>query len=109
MQKEVEALRLNGHMATTTKFPNGKKLSSEIIATDNAEAEISFDAGAIILLLPSEKISMWADSDEEGIYFDLATDGADLLKVKVEKDYACLTVREGEDDSDAYVNPNETC
>ena len=32
-----------------------------------------------------------------------------VLRVLVEKDFACLTVREGEDDEDAFPNPHESC
>jgi hypothetical protein len=31
------------------------------------------------------------------------------LQILVEKDFACLTPRKGEDDGDAFPNPNETC
>jgi hypothetical protein len=31
------------------------------------------------------------------------------LRIVVEKDFACLTAREGEDESDNFPNPNPTC
>jgi hypothetical protein len=31
------------------------------------------------------------------------------LRIVVEKDFACLTAREGEDESDNFANPNATC
>jgi hypothetical protein len=31
------------------------------------------------------------------------------LRIVIEKDFACLTVREGEDESDNFPNPNPRC
>ena len=34
-------------------------------------------------------------------------DDGDLLKILVEKDFACLAPREGEDETDMYPHPQE--
>jgi hypothetical protein len=60
----------------------------------------TYEASRILVTVPSERGRAWADSDEVGIERD---DGA--LRILIEKDFACLKPRSGEDDADAFPNP----
>lgn len=65
--------------------------------------------GRIVVTIPSDVVSAWAGSEEVGIRAEQPTNSGGILRILVEKDFACLTQREGEDDSAAYPNPNRTC
>ena len=46
-------------------------------------------------------------SEQVSIEADEALDDGDSLKILVEKDFACLAPREGEDETDMYPHPLE--
>lgn len=109
MQDEVQTLASSGMIGETTHFPGNQSLSYSVGTASDDEADVRFEMNIIKVRLPKEQIQSWSTSEEVGIYFDVEMDSSTMLQVKVEKDYACLTVREGEDDSKAFPNPNETC
>ena len=49
----------------------------------------------------------WADSEQVSIEAVQTIDDGSELKILVEKDFACLTPREGEDESDLFPHPEE--
>ena len=49
----------------------------------------------------------WVDSDEVSISSEQQLDQGGLLKILVEKDFACLAPREGEDESDMFPHPQQ--
>ncbi|MFT5723636.1 MAG: hypothetical protein ACI9JN_000753 [Bacteroidia bacterium] len=49
--------------------------------------------------------ALWANSDEVGI----SSNAAVKPSILIEKDFQCLTVRAGEDESDLFENPNTNC
>jgi hypothetical protein len=66
-----------------------------------------FDGAAVDVRLPEAAVARWAGSDAEvSIEGTQAIDGdAEGLRILVEKDFACLKPREGEDDSDMFAHP----
>jgi hypothetical protein len=44
-----------------------------------------------------------------GFEAEQSTGGSERLRILVEKDWACLTARDGEEDVDAFPNPNVSC
>ncbi len=55
--------------------------------------------------IPEAEIISWSDSDEVSIAASQILDGGDQLNILVEKDFACLAPREGEDETDMYPHP----
>jgi len=51
----------------------------------------------ITVQLPESEVSEWALSDNVAITAELPLDGPGTLKLLVEKDFACLSPREGTD------------
>lgn len=67
---------------------------------------VTFAAGELLVRVPEERGRRWAAGDEVGLYSPEDAAGA---TVAVEKDFRCLTPREGgEDASDAYPHPAES-
>ncbi len=61
------------------------------------------DGTRIIVSVPKMLVDEWANSDAVSI----ESEGAPRLLI--EKDFACLTERKHEDDTDAFPNPNANC
>ena len=66
-------------------------------------SSISFRDGMIEVQVASSVLKNWSNSDQVGIDFV-----SDKISVLIEKDFACLITRDGEDDADAFPNPHAT-
>lgn len=67
------------------------------------------DGRTLTVTLPQKEAVAWAKSDTVGIAKDVPAPGGRTLGILIEKDFACLKPRVGEDDTDAFPNPHETC
>jgi hypothetical protein len=79
-------------------------------ATVKPEAHISNNV--LTVRIPQVDVSQWAGSEAVSIASDQALDDGAQLRIMVEKDFACLAPREGEDESDMFSHPDagsETC
>lgn len=74
-------------------------------ATVNTEAHISNNV--LTVRVPEQNVRDWATSEQVSIISEQILDGGGVLKILVEKDFACLAPREGEDESDMYPHPLE--
>ncbi len=72
-------------------------------ATVKPEAHISNNV--LTVRIPEAEIISWLESDEVSISASQILDGGDQLNILVEKDFACLAPREGEDETDMYPYP----
>lgn len=72
-------------------------------ATVKPEAHISNNV--LTVRIPEAEIISWSDSDEVSISASQILDVGDQLNILVEKDFACLVPREGEDENDMYPHP----
>jgi len=72
-------------------------------ATVKPEAHISNNV--LTVRIPEAEIISWSESDEVSISASQILDGGDQLNILVEKDFACLVPREGEDENDMYPHP----
>lgn len=108
-QGEVNDLVRCGSVEEKTAFGPEALLSYAIALGDAPSVSASFEAGAIRVTVPRAEARAWATSDRVGIEADQATFGGASLRVLIEKDFACLKARTGEDERDAFPNPNTTC
>lgn len=74
-------------------------------ATVTPEARISNNV--MTVRVPDADVKEWANSEQVSISGEQLLDGGNLLKILVEKDFACLAPRDGEDESDMFPHPNE--
>lgn len=81
-------------------------LTYSIYPSDNQrDTSASFSNNEIRIDIPSQVAKQWADTDQVGF----ETEPGKIPFVLVEKDFKCLAIREGEDESDLFHNPNTTC
>ena len=79
------------------------------VALDGQTLAARLSSRGIEVLLPSEAGRAWATGDTVGLEGSQPVGDGRTLRILVEKDFACLTTRPHEDDTDAFPNPNESC
>jgi hypothetical protein len=100
-QGEVAALAEGRPVAEEVTFGDGR-FTYDIIVEEGAPAlDARASAWRISLVLPRATAREWNASDEVG----LTAETASGIKLLVEKDFACLKPRVGEEDADAFPNP----
>jgi hypothetical protein len=109
---EVNELAERGAVRDGIAFgpASAERLGYALIATDDATVTFARLTGTSVeVFVPRAIASEWAASETVGFEVKQPIGEGDPLTILVEKDFACLTPREGEDDVDAYPNPNQTC
>ena len=99
-QSEVVKLVEDGKVEDAISFGGPRLVYALHLANDLKEVGATFVESRIIVAVPADRGRRWADSEDVGIEHD---DG--VLRILVEKDFACLKPRENEGDEDAFPNP----
>jgi hypothetical protein len=109
-QTEVRELAERGSVEDRVRFGGGVSLVYRL-RRDPAAASItaSYAGGAVDVRLPERAALGWCDSNEVTLAGTQPATADAELRIVVEKDFACLTPREGEDESDHFPNPNPRC
>ena len=104
-QTEVADIGALKSVVETTHFGNSSLQYR--LSTDPISSVINADyvSDEIIIHVPEKVAKHWALSDDVGI----KTEPNAIPSILIEKDFQCLTVRDGEDESDLFQNPNTTC
>lgn len=69
--------------------------------------KVEFVDSHIHVFLPQEEGLTWTNSDMISIKAEQEINSERSLKILIEKDFKCLTVREDEDESDNFPHPTE--
>ena len=103
---EVALLRESGVVAAKTGFPGGRELQYKV---ESSPASVNpaafFSDNAVTVRLPEAAVLPWATSERVSLQGEQLLDDGSMLDILVEKDFACLTEREGEDETDMYPHP----
>ena len=103
---EVDALRDNGLVTARTAFPGGREFTYVVESSPASVNPGAFFSDSVITVrLPETTVLAWANSEQVSITGEQRLDDSESLSILVEKDFACLAPREGEDDSDMYAHP----
>lgn len=103
-QTDVSKFITDGKLVETVEFGNDSetKFSYELLVSETAEnVRAAFNNGTISVLVPKNTAEDWANGESVGI----AGDENSKLKILIEKDFACLAPRLGEDESDNFPHP----
>jgi len=104
---EVNALCDVGSVTAHTGFPGGGVLRYSIeCAPLGKQAEAILADNSITVRLPELLVHSWARSTQVSITGEQQLDDGTVLQILVEKDFACLAPRAGEDQSDMYPHPS---
>ena len=109
-QGEVAELAQRGTVKSAVHFDASMLTYAITCRHDTRALRAEYRAHTILILAPSALVREWATSEVVGLYEEQPlSDGASVLRIAIEKDFACLSPRIGEDDSDAFSNPRSTC
>ena len=90
-----------------TSFPGGAQLSYRLAPSTRTGASFVAVAGGqeILIEIATAQAQAWAASDQVGFSGEEAF-SAGPLSILIEKDFTCITPREGDEELDTYPNPN---
>lgn len=102
---EVDQLRDDGIVRARTGFPGAREFQYVVESSPASVKPGAFLSECVITVrLPETTVLAWANSEQVSITGEQLLDD-DMLKILVEKDFACLAPRDGEDESDMYPHP----
>ena len=106
-QTEVETVNNDGLVKGRVQFA-GRNSFDYVLesspATVKPEAHVSNNV--LTVRIPQMDIKQWAESEKVSISSEQNLDDGEQLRILVEKDFACLAPRDGEDESDMFANPD---
>ena len=103
---EVEQLRDDGLISAHTGFPGSRSFSYVVESSPASERlAATFSDDIVKVQIPATAVLTWANSEQVAIAAEQLLDDGEALRVLVEKDFACLAPREGEDETDMFPHP----
>ena len=104
---EVNRLRDDGLVKSRTGFPSGRDFQY-VLESNPASVTPGafFSENVITVRLPETTVLAWANSEQVSIKGEQLLDDGEMLAVLVEKDFECISPREGEDEADMYPHPD---
>jgi hypothetical protein len=107
-KSEVAQLETKGVVEDAVHLGGSSLPFSYCVRTAPEDAvSAAFDGERMSVSIPLDVASHWAGSDQIGIDAIQPVGEDDNVRILVEKDFACLTERKDEDESDAYPNPSK--
>jgi len=103
-KNEVSLLNETGIIVSETKFP-GSVLKYSLEKSDDKNISCHFEDNNIRIRASKQILDSWNDSDQVGFEAEIDLENDSKLRILVEKDFQCLTVRPGEDESNMFPNP----
>ena len=104
---EVDAVQETGVIRSQTGFPGGREFR---YCVESSPASVNraafFSDNEITLRLPETMVLAWATTDQVSMQGEQVLDDGSKLQILVEKDFACLAPRDGEDESDMFAHPD---
>ena len=107
-QAEMRVLAQHGAVEDRIAFPNGAALRYRLRVDDDiSDISASYVKDLIDVSVPRALAQRWSQTDLVTLSAGPAlAEGA--LRIVLEKDWACLAPREGEDESDNFPHPRLT-
>ena len=108
-RREVDALRDDGRVSAAVCFPDGASLEYSVETSNlTGQPRASYSPASLVVQIPQAAARHWAATEEVSITGAEALESGQL-SILVEKDFACLKPRPGEDESEMFPNPNSHC
>lgn len=111
-QAELKAIGEGKLVSESIRFAHDSVLCYQLSAsTEAAQVVARFQGNTVDVYLPPEIAERWVNTDEVGIKGEQDIGDGATLSLLIEKDFACLQPRPGEDESDMFANPEagSTC
>lgn len=103
---DLDVLAETGQVEERTPFGPEAALHYTLEAADGTDGlEASFAGHRVTVRVPRAWVQPWASSDRVGFSGEQEVGGGRVLALLVEKDFQCLSPREGRDDADTFPHP----
>lgn len=101
---EVERLRSTGSVEESLSLGiNGKRFTYALNSSGECtRLTADLNDGVLRVMIPAGVAGEWAQTDNVGIESPIGS----VPRILIEKDFACLSERAGEDESDMFPNPD---
>ena len=99
---EVRRVAAGEAVAGRMSLPAGSAFEYRLSGA--AEADVTLNDRRLSVTLPGPDLVAWASGDAVSLHASCPTHEA-ALAVLVEKDFACLSERPGDDDADTFPHP----
>lgn len=104
-QSEVSNLAENAKVEDSISFGHERLTYALTTSNEAKETAAQFKDGRIEIIVPAPVAAQWTKTEQVGFGAEQNLPDGETLKILVEKDFACLTEREGEDETDAFPHP----
>ncbi len=105
---EVDAVSSDGLISASVPFAGGVTLEYALESSPACVKPVAlFSNNALTVRVPETEVLEWASTEAVSIAAEQLLDEGGHLKILVEKDFACLAPREGEDETDMFPHPEE--
>jgi hypothetical protein len=110
-QSEVDTFAKTGMVHDRIQFGNtaGEALSYILEKAEVRQLGAAYAPNQIKVFVPANLAAEWTETELVGLERSMDLGEGNSLRILVEKDFQCLTEREGEDESDNFPNPNMSC
>src|SRR5690606_14115561 len=105
-QIELEQLAEGGIAEDRIRFTRDAELAYRVKVAPGGDVRAELGPSGVTVTLPKASLDRWLDPEEVSIRAEQPIDDHETLAILVEKDFACLVPREGEDVSDLFPNPS---
>lgn len=107
-QGEMRSLDERGEVEDKVSFPGGAALRYRLRVDGKSEIiSANYVSNLIDILIPRAQAERWSGTDLVTLSASQPL-GTGELRLVLEKDWACLAPREGEDESDNFPHPRST-
>ena len=105
-ESEIAQLGDTGKVDEMVEFGSMQPgLSYQLHATNVDTIHARFEDNCVRVSVPKDAAEGWMHSDQVGIEGSQPLGDGRFLRILIEKDFACLTERLNEDETDAFPNP----
>lgn len=105
-QSEMAEISHAGFAEDSAEFGPGSRLSYRVEVAPDGPISASYAGDCVNVRLPQDAVDRWQRPEEVSIEGEQPLDDGGSLSILVEKDYACLAPRDGEEDeADLFPNP----
>lgn len=104
-RSEVDVLRDRGLVVSETGFPDSRKLRYQIESSPaSVHPAASFSENTVAIRLPESTVLEWATTANDTLRGEQLLDDGEVLSILIEKDFACLTEADGEEEPDMLAH-----
>jgi hypothetical protein len=104
---EIDTVRDQGVVESHTGFPGGRQFSYVLESSPASVNPAAFYSdNEVRVRLPETLVLAWVTTEQVSIQGEQVLDDGEKLSILVEKDFACLAPRPGEDESDMFPHPD---